>query len=164
MYVCMNLYICVYMYVCMYSCDLFRAQVLISVYLFAVCEPEPKVFSPKFYNLNMRDRLTNGNRKSVSLLYVGRLGVEKNMLSLKSVMIYLNSTVNATANQSDVSLAFIGKGPSEELLKDQFKDFKNVVFLGENKGAILKHNKINTISVQYFLFYFIFSASRTILK
>ncbi len=57
------------------------------------------------------------------LLYVGRLGIEKNLLQLKAVL-----QRNPTAR-----LAFVGKGPAENILKEHFKD-DNVYFAGQLQG------------------------------
>jgi hypothetical protein len=42
-------------------------------------------FSPNFRNNELRSQLTNGDEQKVLLLYVGRLGAEKNLKILKQV-------------------------------------------------------------------------------
>lgn len=44
-------------------------------------------FSPLFKSAAMRERLTDGHPESPLLLYVGRLGAEKKLKTLRYVMI-----------------------------------------------------------------------------
>ena len=73
----------------------------------------------------MRERLSQGHADSPLLIYVGRLGVEKNLKSLRKVL---------DANPS-ARLAFVGKGPYEDDLKQHFKNY-NVHFAGQMIGKI----------------------------
>ncbi|KAL5656815.1 hypothetical protein ACJX0J_029978, partial [Zea mays] len=58
-------------------------------------------FHPRFRNMEMRSRLTNGEPEKPLVFYVGRLGVEKSLDFLKRVMDRLPGA----------RIAFIGDGP-----------------------------------------------------
>jgi glycosyltransferase involved in cell wall biosynthesis len=76
----------------------------------------------------MRKALSDGKDKSTILLYVGRLGIEKNLHILKDVLRSFNDS------KHQVSLALIGRGPAEENLRQEFAEFPNVKFMGEMTG------------------------------
>ena len=84
-------------------------------------------FSPNFKSREMRKLLTNGHPEAPLLIYVGRLGLEKRLEKLVSV-IDENPTVR---------LAFIGKGPHETELRNLYKKYENVFFAGEFSGDLL---------------------------
>lgn len=80
-------------------------------------------FSPAFQSAAMRTHLTQGHPEDALLVYVGRLGVEKRLKSLRKVL---------DANPS-ARLAFVGKGPCENDLRNYFKNY-NVFFAGQMVG------------------------------
>lgn len=85
--------------------------------------------------------LSQGRNDSVILLYVGRLGVEKNLDILKQALDNIQRHSDETLKSSgkklpDVELAFIGTGPSEESLKELFKGYSNVYFAGQLSGSL----------------------------
>ncbi len=84
-------------------------------------------FHPKYYDNEMRTKLSNNNNNEVLLLYVGRLGHEKKLNRLKNIL-------DAIPN---VRLAFVGKGPAENDLKELYKGYNNVNFVGELVGNSL---------------------------
>ena len=84
-------------------------------------------FSPNFKSREMRKLLTNGHPEAPLLIYVGRLGLEKRLEKLVTV-IDENPTVR---------LAFIGKGPHETELRNLYKKYENVFFAGEFSGDLL---------------------------
>ena len=84
-------------------------------------------FHPKYYDNDMRTKLSNNNNNEVLLLYVGRLGHEKKLNRLKHIL-------DAIPN---VRLAFVGKGPAENDLKELYKGYNNVNFVGELVGNSL---------------------------
>jgi hypothetical protein len=49
------------------------------------CGGMEQKFSPLFQSASMRDRLTDGHPESPLLLYVGRLGAEKKLKTLRYV-------------------------------------------------------------------------------
>lgn len=71
----------------------------------------------------MRSILSNGDVNAPLLLYVGRLGIEKRVERLKTVL-----DSNPTAR-----LAIVGAGPYEVELRRIFKD-SNVYFAGQLVG------------------------------
>ncbi len=84
------------------------------------------------------------------MLYVGRLGIEKNLNILKGVLdTFGNVTASGATNggvhgtkvasavgetKPSVSLALVGHGPQEEELKKLFKSYPNVHFAGQLTG------------------------------
>lgn len=76
-------------------------------------------FHPRFRSEAMRLRLTNGRPERPVMVYVGRLGFEKNLFFLREVL----------ARNPDVSLAFVGDGPARVELQAAFKGTATV-FLG----------------------------------
>jgi len=89
---------------------------------------DTEVFSPKWNENNsaMRERLTAGEPHRPLLLYVGRLGAEKNVEHVKGV---LERIPNAR-------LAVVGQGPNEDWLKKEFQG-TDTVFTGLLKGEDL---------------------------
>lgn len=73
----------------------------------------------------MRSRLTGSHPDSPLLLYVGRLGSEKKLERLKSVL----------DRNPGARLALIGAGPAEDALKEHFKDYP-VHFAGQIVGKL----------------------------
>ncbi|KAJ7294902.1 hypothetical protein O6H91_Y225000 [Diphasiastrum complanatum] len=83
-------------------------------------------FHPRFKNLDTRIQLTDGEPERPLIVHVGRLGAEKNLEFLKSVLDRL----------PDARLAFIGDGPYRPELERIFAD-KPVVFTGMLQGEEL---------------------------
>lgn len=73
----------------------------------------------------MRLRLSDGHPADVLLLYVGRLGVEKKLSRLKTV---LQSNPNCR-------LVVVGNGPAETSLREDFRDLP-VHFAGQLVGTL----------------------------
>lgn len=82
------------------------------------------VFHPRFKNADMRSRLTLGNPDDKLLIYVGRLGTEKNILDLKKVIQKAGPKCR---------LAIVGTGPHEQELREAFKG-TNTHFTGMLHG------------------------------
>lgn len=83
-------------------------------------------FHPRFRSHEMRIRLTNGEPERPLIVHVGRLGVEKSLDFLKSVMDGL----------PEARIAFIGDGPYREDLEKMFADMP-AVFTGMLGGEEL---------------------------
>ncbi|NEP41127.1 MAG: glycosyltransferase [Okeania sp. SIO2H7] len=71
---------------------------------------DTELFQPHFASAEMRDRLSEGHPDSTLLLYVGRLGAEKEIDRLKPV---LEAIPNAR-------LALVGDGPHRKALEEHF--------------------------------------------
>ena len=71
----------------------------------------------------MRDFLSQGHKEAPLLVYVGRLGVEKKIHRLKTVL----------DKNPGARLAIVGKGPAEEQLREEFKSYP-VFFSGQLLG------------------------------
>lgn len=80
-------------------------------------------FNPSFRSDAMRAKMSDNNPDAPLLVYVGRLGFEKRLDRLKGVLEAVPGC----------RLAFVGKGPDEERLRDVFKD-SPVVFTGQLTG------------------------------
>lgn len=80
-------------------------------------------FHPRFRSHEMRLRLSNGEPEKPLVIHVGRLGVEKSLDFLKSVMDRL----------PEARIAFIGDGPYREELEKMFAGMP-VVFTGMLQG------------------------------
>lgn len=87
---------------------------------------DTEVFNPKYRSVDMRRRMTGGHVDAPLLVYVGRLGAEKNLKVLRGVL-----EANPTAR-----LAFVGDGPEADELKDHFAGYP-VQFMGMMKGLDL---------------------------
>ncbi|KAI4313362.1 hypothetical protein L6164_026348 [Bauhinia variegata] len=83
-------------------------------------------FHPRFHSHEMRTRLSNGEPEKPLIVHVGRLGVEKSLDFLKSLMDRL----------PEVRIAFIGDGPYREELEKMFEGMP-VVFTGMLGGEEL---------------------------
>lgn len=73
-------------------------------------------FHPNRYSDTMREKLTNGNKDHLLMLYVGRLAAEKEIERVKDVL----------EQRSDVSLAIVGDGPHRPPLEEHFKGTRTV--------------------------------------
>lgn len=71
---------------------------------------DTEMYQPDFASPEMRDRLSQGHRESPLLLYVGRLGAEKEIDRIKPV---LEAIPNAR-------LALVGDGPHRQTLEQYF--------------------------------------------
>ena len=71
---------------------------------------DTELFQPAYANLEMRNYLSQGKPNSRILLYVGRLGVEKEIDSIKPI---LEAIPNAC-------LALVGDGPNRQTLEQHF--------------------------------------------
>eukprot|EP00595_Chromulina_sp_UTEXLB2642_P003062 CAMPEP_0196763182 /NCGR_PEP_ID=MMETSP1095-20130614/3615_1 /TAXON_ID=96789 ORGANISM="Chromulina nebulosa, Strain UTEXLB2642" /NCGR_SAMPLE_ID=MMETSP1095 /ASSEMBLY_ACC=CAM_ASM_000446 /LENGTH=229 /DNA_ID=CAMNT_0042115867 /DNA_START=473 /DNA_END=1163 /DNA_ORIENTATION=+ len=85
------------------------------------------IFSSDYKDDNMREKLSQGEPQKPLLIYVGRLGKEKQLHKLKNVLDFI----------PDCKLALIGKGPAEDDLKLLFKDYPQVYFAGEMRDIDL---------------------------
>jgi sulfoquinovosyltransferase len=74
--------------------------------------------------------MTDGNSKSLLLVYVGRLAKEKRLMSLKPILRKLQD------RSIPVHLCIVGEGPEEENLKSHFKGTPTT-FLGSLTGISL---------------------------
>jgi sulfoquinovosyltransferase len=84
-------------------------------------------FHPRFRNDDggaMRARLTDGHPTAPLLVYIGRLGAEKNLLSLKRIL---------TCCPPGTRLAFVGDGPYAETVRRHFAGLP-VVMTGQLHG------------------------------
>lgn len=89
---------------------------------------DTEVFNPKFNvsNVEMRSRLSDGNPTRPLLLYVGRLGAEKNIDMIKDVLLAIPGS----------RLAVVGSGPAEDDLRRHFEG-TNTKFMGLMQGEDL---------------------------
>ena len=94
-----------------------------------------EIFSPKYKNLNMRKNLINNITKinNPLLIYVGRLGKEKKLERLKLILDNINN----------INLVIVGAGPEENELKNIFKNYNNIKFMGPLSGFNIILKKIN---------------------
>lgn len=83
-------------------------------------------FHPKFRSLSKRKLLTDNHPSHPLVIYVGRLGLEKNLLCLKELFNYI----------PNMCLAFIGDGPFVTQLKDHYQNTATV-FTGLLSGQDL---------------------------
>lgn len=83
-------------------------------------------FNRKFKSQEMRAELSDGDTEAPLLLYVGRLGNEKRLKELRSLLKAV----------PEARLALVGKGPAEEELKKYFKGTKTK-FMGLMQGLRL---------------------------
>ncbi|CAM9766086.1 unnamed protein product [Pylaiella littoralis] len=74
-------------------------------------------FNPKFSNLEMRSRLSDGHPEDPVIIYVGRLGAEKRLRDLKGVL----------ERNPKARLALVGTGPDSDALKAHFAGTKTVL-------------------------------------
>jgi len=91
---------------------------------------DTKKFHPKFKCETTRDFMTNGHPEDFLLLYVGRLGVEKRLKDIKSILKKLGPTTR---------LCIVGVGPQEEQLRSYFNG-TNTVFTGALHGEVLSRH------------------------
>lgn len=81
---------------------------------------------PKFYDVNMRNRLTHGDNNKRLLIFVGRLAAEKEIHTIKPLL----------KARNDITLAIIGDGPEREKLEKEFQS-TDTVFTGFLHGEEL---------------------------
>ncbi|SES93920.1 Glycosyltransferase involved in cell wall bisynthesis [Salinibacillus kushneri] len=87
---------------------------------------DTEMFQPKRYDDDMRERLTNGQKDKILLLYVGRLAAEKEIEKIKSVL----------DESDDFVLAVVGDGPHRSALEKHFEG-THTVFTGFLHGEEL---------------------------
>lgn len=83
-------------------------------------------FNPRYADTDMRNALSDGHPEDVTMLYVGRLGYEKQLDQLKAVLDQVPGT----------RLALVGDGPAREHLQAHFADTPTR-FMGYLKGEAL---------------------------
>ena len=88
---------------------------------------DTEVFNPRFRSQEMRAKMTGGNPEAPLLVYVGRLGHEKNLTAIKSIM---------DGIPAGTRLAFVGDGPQRVELEELYKGLP-VVFMGMMQGEEL---------------------------
>lgn len=115
-----------------YSC---HDPLLLVFILDLECATYTQIFSPKFRDTDMRNRLSDGHPEAPLLLYVGRLGFEKKIHRLKKVL----------ESNPGSRLVIVGTGPAEGELKKVFAGIP-VHFAGEivGKQAKVPHFKVTT--------------------
>jgi len=87
------------------------------------------VFHPRYNDVDMRSKLTDGHPNDPLIVYVGRLGPEKNLYAIKDVVKQLHET-----HGIDARLAIVGDGPELEQLKKHYEGTRTVFpgsFAGE---------------------------------
>jgi glycosyltransferase involved in cell wall biosynthesis len=87
---------------------------------------DTETYHPNLASLEMRDRLSQGHPAAPLLLYVGRLGAEKEIEQIKPVL----------ASIPGARLAIVGDGPHREQLKAEFADTPTH-FVGYLEGQTL---------------------------
>jgi sulfoquinovosyltransferase len=80
-------------------------------------------FDPKFKNDDMRNLMSDNNPDDFLMVYVGRIGVEKNIKDVRDIL----------EKMPNARFACVGKGPQLEELQEYFKGTKTV-FLGQRSG------------------------------
>lgn len=86
------------------------------------------IFNPSFKSPDMRFRLTQGHPEKPLLIYVGRIGAEKNLSFFKLLL----------ARFPDVCLALVGDGPYKRTLEVELADtntYFSGILHGENLSA-----------------------------
>jgi len=73
---------------------------------------DTNIFNPRFRSPEMRLVLSENNPQKPLLLYVGRVGAEKNLSMLRKIFDFL----------PDVRLAIVGDGPFRETLQEELKN------------------------------------------
>jgi glycosyltransferase involved in cell wall biosynthesis len=88
---------------------------------------DTEMFSPHLASNEMRSRLSQGHPESPLLLYIGRLGAEKEIERIKPV---LEAIPNAR-------LALVGDGPHRQALEEYFAETSSTYFVGYLGGQEL---------------------------
>ncbi|CAN0395301.1 unnamed protein product, partial [Ectocarpus sp. 8 AP-2014] len=86
-------------------------------------------FNPKFACKEMRSRLTDGHPEDPLIIYVGRLGAEKRLRDIKGTLANENTCLLFLLGNRNpkARLAFVGKGPDSDALKEHFSGTKTVL-------------------------------------
>lgn len=84
---------------------------------------DTEVFHPRFFSTEMRSRMTDGHPEDPLIVYVGRLGNEKNLTFLKEILQRI----------PNLRLAFVGDGPYREELQLAFEGTRTT-FVGMLHG------------------------------
>jgi len=87
-------------------------------------------FHPKFYDTDMRNRMSEGNLDDLLLVYIGRVAREKRLAMLKPILRKLK------AKGIPARLCIVGHGPEMEELQALFND-STTHFLGSLEGIEL---------------------------
>ncbi|MBP0029532.1 glycosyltransferase family 1 protein [Roseofilum sp. Guam] len=87
---------------------------------------DTELFHPSLASREMRDRLSQGHPDSPLLLYVGRLGAEKEIDRIKPVL----------ESIPDARLALVGDGPNRAILEEHFAG-TSTHFVGYLRGQTL---------------------------
>lgn len=89
------------------------------------------IFNPKYRCEETRAKLCDGNPNAKILMYVGRLGSEKNLELLKPIL------ENVREKHPDTYLVLVGHGPIKEELQEYFKEDEKTIFTGLLRGEEL---------------------------
>lgn len=84
------------------------------------------IFNPRYKSATMRARLTNGHPEDPLLIYVGRIGAEKNLIFFKELL----------RRFPRCRLALVGDGPYRQVLQEELSS-SNTVFTGILHGEEL---------------------------
>lgn len=87
---------------------------------------DTELFDPKWKSESMRDRLSQGHPEDPLLLYVGRLGAEKEIERIKPIL----------AAIPNARLALVGDGPNRQVLEEHFAETPTY-FVGYLQGVDL---------------------------
>ncbi len=110
------------------------------------------VFHPRFRDETMRARMIGGSDgvleqggannvpakqqdnvdDTTLLVYIGRLGAEKNLFQLRDILDRVQQTTS-----HPVALSFVGDGPERAALQAHFQGYPNVTFMGMLQGEQL---------------------------
>jgi sulfoquinovosyltransferase len=88
------------------------------------------IFNPKYRSQETRAKLCDGNADAKILMYVGRLGNEKNLELLKPILEKIRE------KHPDTYLVFVGHGPVKKELEEHFKGTPTI-FTGLLRGEEL---------------------------
>lgn len=89
------------------------------------------LFHPRYNDAEMRSKLTDGHPEDPLIIYVGRLGPEKNLYAIKDVMERLRDSHGV-----NVRLAIVGDGPEMDGLRKHYEG-THTVFTGSLEGEDL---------------------------
>lgn len=77
---------------------------------------DTQIFNPKYKSVAMRHRLTQGHPEEPLLIYVGRIGAEKNLIFFKTLL----------ARFPECRLALVGDGPHKATLENELRGTKTI--------------------------------------
>lgn len=98
---------------------------------------DTEVFHPRFRDAAMRGRMIRGGDadNTTLLVYIGRLGAEKNLFQLRDILDRVQASSQDPSRR--VALSFVGDGPERAALEAHFSDYPNVTFMGMLQGEEL---------------------------